>query len=291
LPWPSSPLKDVTHGLRMPLATACRCHTSRIERLSYLPERGRRGLLGFLDDWQNVRSVPVCVRLEDNLAGLTGLRKPRTTKHLALSLLGGPHMPALPIVAYLRVSTSRQGRSGLGIEAQRENIARFAAAEGYEVIGEYVEVETGKGADALERRPQLTAALNAARKRKGSVVVAKLDHLSRDVHFISGLMAHKVPFIVTELGADVDPFILHLYAALSEKERNLIAGRTKVALTKFFYVPKAGFFLQNTSRPWGAEMCTGAVWRASSGTLKLNNARYRQWKRWRKSAQRFSSTS
>src|ERR1700736_619320 len=140
------------------------------------------------------------------------------------------HMPALPIVAYLRVSTSRQGRSGLGIEAQRENIARFAAAEGYEVIGEYVEVETGKGADALERRPQLTAALSAARKRKGSVVVAKLDRLSRDVHFISGLMSHKVPFIVTELGADVDPFILHLYAALSEKERNLIAGRTKAAL-------------------------------------------------------------
>jgi DNA invertase Pin-like site-specific DNA recombinase len=77
-------------------------------------------------------------------------------------------MPTLPIVSYLRVSTSRQGRSGLGIEAQRENIARFAATEGYEVIGEYAEVETGKGSDALERRPQLTAALNAARKRKGS---------------------------------------------------------------------------------------------------------------------------
>jgi len=139
-------------------------------------------------------------------------------------------MPALPVVAYLRVSTSRQGRSGLGIEAQRENIARFAAAEGYELIGEYVEVETGTGSDALERRPQLTAALNAARRRKGSVVVAKLDRLSRDVHFISGLMSHKVPFIVTELGADVDPFILHLYAALGEKERNLISGRTKAAL-------------------------------------------------------------
>ena len=102
-------------------------------------------------------------------------------------------------------------------EAQRENIARFAAAEGYEVISEYVEVETGKGADALERRPQLTAALSAARKRKGSVVVAKLDRLSRDVHFISGLVAHKVPFIVTELGPDVDPFILHLYAALAKR--------------------------------------------------------------------------
>jgi DNA invertase Pin-like site-specific DNA recombinase len=139
-------------------------------------------------------------------------------------------MPASPIVAYLRVSTSRQGRSGLGLEAQRENIARFAEVEGYEVIGEFVEVETGKGSDALERRPQLTAALNAARRGKGSVIVAKLDRLSRDVHFISGLMAHKVPFIVTELGPDVDPFILHLYAALGEKERNLIAGRTKAAL-------------------------------------------------------------
>jgi DNA invertase Pin-like site-specific DNA recombinase len=62
------------------------------------------------------------------------------------------------------------------------------------------------------------------------VVVAKLDRLSRDVHFISGLMAHKVPFIVTELGPDVDPFILHLYAALGEKERKLIAARTKAAL-------------------------------------------------------------
>jgi DNA invertase Pin-like site-specific DNA recombinase len=110
-------------------------------------------------------------------------------------------MPALPVVAYLRVSTSRQGRSGHGIEAQRENIARFAAAEGYEVIGEYVEVETGKGSDALERRPQLAAALNASRKRKGAVVVANLDRLSRDVHFVSGLMAHRVPFIVAELGA------------------------------------------------------------------------------------------
>lgn len=134
------------------------------------------------------------------------------------------------LVAYLRVSTGKQGRSGLGIEAQRDNIARFAEAEGYEVVAEYVEVETGKGADALDRRPQLAAALADARKRKGTVVVAKLDRLSRDVYFISGLMVHKVPFIVTELGADVDPFMLHIYAALGEKERKLIASRTKAAL-------------------------------------------------------------
>jgi DNA invertase Pin-like site-specific DNA recombinase len=135
-----------------------------------------------------------------------------------------------PIVAYLRVSTVRQGRSGLGIEAQRGAIIRFAEAEGYEIVRELVEVETGKGADALDRRPELSAALSEARKRKCAVLVAKLDRLSRDVHFISGLMAHRVAFLVAELGPDVDPFILHLYAALSEKERAMISTRTKHAL-------------------------------------------------------------
>jgi DNA invertase Pin-like site-specific DNA recombinase len=133
-------------------------------------------------------------------------------------------------VAYYRVSTTRQGKSGLGIEAQKAAVHRFAAAEGYDLAYEYVEVETGKGSDALDRRPELAAALTRARKLKGPVVVAKLDRLSRDVHFISGLMAHRVPFIVAELGADADPFMLHLYAALAEKERALISARTKAAL-------------------------------------------------------------
>jgi DNA invertase Pin-like site-specific DNA recombinase len=136
-----------------------------------------------------------------------------------------------PIVSYLRVSTTQQGRSGLGIEAQRAALVRFAEAEGYEIVGEYVEIETGKGADALDRRPQLKAALSAAGKQKCAVVVAKLDRLSRDVHFISGLMAHRVPFVVAELGADADPFMLHLYAALAEKERSLISQRTSAALS------------------------------------------------------------
>src|ERR1700729_2829498 len=128
-----------------------------------------------------------------------------------------------PLIAYVRVSTSKQGKSGLGIEAQREALSRFADAEGYDLLREFVEVETGKGSDALERRPQLTAALFEGRKRRCSVGGAKLDRLSRDVHFISGLMAHRVPFLVAELGADVDPFVLHLYAALAEKERSLIS--------------------------------------------------------------------
>jgi DNA invertase Pin-like site-specific DNA recombinase len=136
------------------------------------------------------------------------------------------------IVAYLRVSTDKQGRNGLGIEAQRDAIARFAETEGLEVIAELVEVETGKGSDALERRPLLREALAAARKAKAAICVARLDRLSRDVAFISGLMVQRVPFIVTTLGADADPFMLHIYAALAEKERALISERTRVALAQ-----------------------------------------------------------
>src|ERR1700736_246905 len=135
-----------------------------------------------------------------------------------------------PLITYIRVSTSQQGRSGLGIEAQRQALSQFAQAEGFEVAREFVEVETGKGADAMDRRPQLRAALAAARKQRCHVGVAKLDRLSRDVHFISGLMSHKVPFLVAELGPDVDPFVLHLFAALAEKERALISTRTRQAL-------------------------------------------------------------
>jgi len=130
-------------------------------------------------------------------------------------------------VGYTRVSTARQG---LGREAQAAALARFAEAEGYVLAETFTEVETGKGSDALDRRPQLSAALAAARKLKAPIIVAKLDRLSRDVHFISGLMTHRTPFIVAELGADADPFMLHLYAAIAEKERRLISQRTKDAL-------------------------------------------------------------
>src|SRR5262245_54063282 len=139
-------------------------------------------------------------------------------------------MSTKALFGYVRVSSSQQGRSGLGIEAQREALARFAAAEGFELVRVFVEVETGKGTDALDRRPHLAAALAEARRLRCPVAVAKLDRLSRDVHFISGLMAHRVPFLVAELGPDVDPFILHLFAALAEKERAMIATRTKAAL-------------------------------------------------------------
>ncbi len=133
-------------------------------------------------------------------------------------------------VAYLRVSTQNQGRSGLGLEGQREAITRFATAEGLTIAAEYVEVETGKGSDALDRRPKLAAALAHAKRLGCSVVVAKLDRLSRDVAFIASLMAQRVPFLVCDLGPNADPFMLHIYAALAEQERRMISTRTKVAL-------------------------------------------------------------
>ena len=102
----------------------------------------------------------------------------------------------------------------------------FAAANGLEIAAEFVEVETGKGSDALDRRPQLAA----AKRLRCSVLVAKLDRLSRDVHFIAGLMVQRVPFLVAELGLDVDPFMLHIYAARAEKERRMISERTRAAL-------------------------------------------------------------
>ena len=133
-------------------------------------------------------------------------------------------------LAYLRVSTAEQGRRGNGLEAQRATIEQFAQREGFEVLEWVEEVETGKGSNALQRRPKLAYALKQAKKRKAPVLVSKLDRLSRDVAFVSGLMAEKVPFIVAELGLETDPFLLHIHAAVAEQERRAISARTKDAL-------------------------------------------------------------
>jgi DNA invertase Pin-like site-specific DNA recombinase len=131
-------------------------------------------------------------------------------------------------VVYTRVSTNEQGKSGLGLEAQRDAVERFCEAEGYEVVGTFQDIASGKL--PVESRPGLAGALDRARRERCSVVVSKLDRLSRDVAFISGLMSRGVPFIVAELGVDTDPFVLHLFAALAQKERQLISQRTRAAL-------------------------------------------------------------
>jgi DNA invertase Pin-like site-specific DNA recombinase len=148
---------------------------------------------------------------------------PPETKETAM-----PPTTAKPAYGLVRVSTSEQGKSGLGLAAQEAAVRAFAAAEGFELVEVVSEVASGKL--GIEERTGLRSALAKAKKLKCPVIVAKLDRLSRDVAFISGLMSKGVPFIVAELGVDADPFTLHLFAALSEKERKMIGARTKAAL-------------------------------------------------------------
>ena len=132
-------------------------------------------------------------------------------------------------VAYIRVSSKEQGDKRNGLESQKEVIERFCKAEGLDIAQWFGEIGSGKGA-VLKHRPELAAALKAARKIKGRVVVAKLDRLSRNVAFISGLMAQRVPFTIAALGMHVEPFYLHILAAFAEQERVFIGERTKAGL-------------------------------------------------------------
>jgi DNA invertase Pin-like site-specific DNA recombinase len=136
-------------------------------------------------------------------------------------------------IAYLRVSTERQGRSGLGLEAQREAVAQFAAANAMEVIGEFLEVETGKGANALSKRPQLAAALVQAKKDKATVIVAKLDRLARNTRFLLTLVESGADVAFADMPQVAGPmgkFMLTQMAAVAELEAGLTSQRTKAAL-------------------------------------------------------------
>jgi DNA invertase Pin-like site-specific DNA recombinase len=132
-------------------------------------------------------------------------------------------------IGYLRVSTREQGCSGLGLDAQRHEIETFGAREGFAIESWHQDVQTGGGADALLLRPGLAAALKEARTAHCPVIVSRLDRLSRNVHFISGLMEHRVHFIVAAFGRDCDHFVLHIYASLAEQERKMISERIKAA--------------------------------------------------------------
>ena len=132
-------------------------------------------------------------------------------------------------VGYLRVSTKEQGRSGLGLAAQRQDIETFSGREGLTIRSWHQDIQTGAGKDALLLRPGLAAALKEARSARSALVVSRLDRLSRNVHFITGLMEHKVHFVVAALGRDCDSFTLHIYASLAEQERKMISERIKAA--------------------------------------------------------------
>jgi DNA invertase Pin-like site-specific DNA recombinase len=134
-----------------------------------------------------------------------------------------------PAIAYLRVSTREQGCSGLGLAAQRFDIQVFSAREGFRIKSWYQDVQTGAGKDALIVRPGLAAALKEARAARCPLIVSRLDRLSRNVHFITGLMEHRVHFAVAAFGRDCDDFTLHIYASLAEQERKMISERCKAA--------------------------------------------------------------
>jgi DNA invertase Pin-like site-specific DNA recombinase len=117
----------------------------------------------------------------------------------------------------------------VGLAAQRHEIERFASQEGFQVRSWQQDIQTGGGADALLLRPGLAQALKDAKSARCPLIVSKLDRLSRNVHFISGLMEHRVHFMVAALGKDCDEFTLHIYASLAEQERRLISERNRAA--------------------------------------------------------------
>ena len=130
------------------------------------------------------------------------------------------------LISYLRVSTARQGQSGLGIEAQRAAVAAYLAAHsGARIAGEFVEVESGKRDD----RPELAKAMAMARLHGGVLVIAKLDRLSRDAHFLLGLQKSGVQFVACDM-PHADSFSVGILALVAQKEREMISARTKAAL-------------------------------------------------------------
>ncbi|CAH5678122.1 recombinase family protein [Klebsiella oxytoca] len=131
-------------------------------------------------------------------------------------------------IAYYRVSTATQGKSGLGLAAQREAVSAYIRITNSEVVGEFEEIETGKGSNALERRPQLRAAL-ACKKQDATLLIAKLDRLARNVHFFTGLIETGINFVAANM-PQADKVIIQMHAVISEHERDQISARTKAAL-------------------------------------------------------------
>lgn len=132
----------------------------------------------------------------------------------------------LPAVAYYRVSTAKQGKSGLGLEAQRAAVLAHAKAQGLALVDEFTEIETGTRKRA---RPELAAALEHTRRVGGVLLIAKLDRLARNVAFVASLMESGVRFVAVDM-PEADNLTIHVMAAVAEREATLISTRTKAAL-------------------------------------------------------------
>ena len=128
-------------------------------------------------------------------------------------------------VAYYRVSTDHQGIDGNGILAQRKAVEDYLNGGKWKLVAEFTEVESGKRND----RPELERALAACKKHRAKLIIAKLDRLSRNVHFISGLMERKIDFVACDMPS-ANAFMINIYAAVAQEERRMISERTKAGL-------------------------------------------------------------
>src|SRR6478736_3550005 len=134
-------------------------------------------------------------------------------------------MAATKFVSYLRVSTDKQGRSGLGLEAQREGVARYLNGGRWQLVAEYVEVESGK----RNSRPQLQAAISHAKATGAKLIIARLDRLARNLHFVSSLQERGVDFVAADM-PDANRLTIHIIAAVAEAVGRTISENTKTAL-------------------------------------------------------------
>jgi DNA invertase Pin-like site-specific DNA recombinase len=154
-------------------------------------------------------------------------------------------------IAYFRVSTDRQGKSGLGLRAQRETVMNYLNSGRWTLVGEFTEVESGKLAD----RPELEKALAACKKQKAKLVIAKLDRLSRNLAFIATLMESGVEFVAVD-NPHANKLTVHILAAVAQHEREMISERTKAALAA---AKKRGQVLGNPNLTEAAKLGTAAV--------------------------------
>jgi len=170
------------------------------------------------------------------------------------------------IVSYCRVSTAKQGRSGLGLEAQRAAINDFLNGGQWKLVAEYVEIETGKNDD----RPELRKALHRAKVTGATLVIAKLDRLSRNLRFIAELQESKVKFLCADM-PDATELTIHIFASLAQHERKVISERTKRALQAVKELEadpaKAKERRQIGKKPLGNPNGTRALQRAGKGNV------------------------
>jgi DNA invertase Pin-like site-specific DNA recombinase len=173
-------------------------------------------------------------------------------------------------VAYYRVSTQRQGRSGLGLDAQRSDVARFVEGRG-ELLAEYTEIESGR---RHTNRPELAAALAECRRRHATLLIAHLDRLARNVAFISALMEGGQEFVAVDM-PEANRLMLHILAAVAEHERELASRRTRDALTQ---AKARGVKIGNPNPREAARLATLARWpnETAPEVVELIHRRYGQ---------------